>query len=182
MAKNFSEQVSDVKVTLKRLNQVKKSKRKSCSFFKDSLLKWSELNFRKDFIDYHSEVRELSETLPQILLHQEVLVQSLLQRFCIESKNSFEALFDLLDAISRDIGREFLRYFPDTMMKFERLIHDGVEHEPEILKQLFTCFARLCKLLHEDLSHDISGTLQITKNLRIHKSANIRSLTVQGLL
>ena len=181
MAKNFSEQVSDVKVTLKRLNQVKKSKRKSCSFFKDSLLKWSELNFRKDFIDYHSEVRELSETLPQILLHQEVLVQSLLQRFCIESKNSFEALFDLLDAISRDIGREFFRYFSDTMMKFERLIHDGVEHEPEILKQLFTCFARLCKLLHEDLSHDISGTLQITKNLRIHKSANIRSLTVQGL-
>lgn len=181
MTQNFSEQISEVRVTLNRLNQVKKSKCKTCSFFKDALLKWSELNFRKDFIDYVSEVREISETLPQILLHQDVLVQSLLRRFCIQSKNSFEALFDLLEAISRDVGREFLKYFPEAMIKFESLIKEGVEHEPEILKQLFTCFARLCKLLHEDLSRDISGTLRITKNLRMHKSANIRSFTVQGL-
>ena len=181
MTQNFSEQISEVRVTLNRLNQVKKSKCKTCSFFKDAVLKWSELNFRKDFIDYVSEVREISETLPQILLHQDVLVQSLLRRFCIQSKNSFEALFDLLEAISRDVGREFLKYFPEAMIKFESLIKEGVEHEPEILKQLFTCFARLCKLLHEDLSRDISGTLRITKNLRMHKSANIRSFTVQGL-
>ena len=60
---------------------MKKSDCKTGSFFKDSLLKWSELNFRKDFIDYVAEVREISETLPQILLHQDVLVQSLLKRF-----------------------------------------------------------------------------------------------------
>ena len=181
MAKNFSEQISDVKVTLNRLNQVKKSDCKTGSFFKDSLLKWSELNFRKDFIDYVAEVREISETLPQILLHQDVLVQSLLKRFTFEYKNSVEALFDLLEALSRDVGKEFIKYFPETLIKFECLINEGIGHEPEILKQLFTCFARLCKLLHEELSCDIPGTLQITKNLRMHKSMNIRSFTVQGL-
>ena len=163
MTQNFSEQISEVRVTLNRLNQVKKSKCKTCSFFKDALLKWSRLNFRKDFIDYVSEVREISETLPQILLHQDVLVQSLLRRFCIQSKNSFEALFDLLEAISRDVGREFLKYFPEAMIKFESLIKEGVEHEPEILKQLFTCFARLCKLLHEDLSRDISEHCELRR-------------------
>ena len=122
MAKNFSEQISDVKVTLNRLNQVKKSDCKTGSFFKDSLLKWSELNFRKDFIDYVAEVREISETLPQILLHQDVLVQSLLKRFTFEYKNSVEALFDLLEALSRDVGKEFIKYFPETLIKFECLI------------------------------------------------------------
>ena len=139
MAKNFSEQISDVKVTLNRLNQVKKSDCKTGSFFKDSLLKWSELNFRKDFIDYVAEVREISETLPQILLHQDVLVQSLLKRFTFEYKNSVEALFDLLEALSRDVGKEFIKYFPETLIKFECLINEGIGHEPEILKQLFTC-------------------------------------------
>lgn len=150
-------------------------------FFKDTLNKWTELNCRKEVVDYVAEVNGISETLPQILLHQDILIQSLLRRLTFESKHSLEALFDILEALARDVRSDFSRHFPETLNMFLCLISDGIEREPELLKQLFACFARLCKLLHEDLARDISETLRNTQQLRLHKSAHIRSFTVQAL-
>jgi U3 small nucleolar RNA-associated protein 20 len=108
-------------------------------------------------------------------------MQSLLNRLRVQSKNSIEPLFSLLEALVRDISADFLSYLPETLLTFHQIIDEGIGRNPEILNLMFTCLARIFKTIRKELLMESSGIMETTRFLRLHKSKYVRSLTVQAM-
>lgn len=177
----ISEKIQELNVNVHQVRQREKRGRASESYFAMALSKYSEVNCGSDFQEYVAEIRGNSQTFPQILLHSKTLLRLLLRRLKIEAKNSLEPFLSLLDALVRDICSDFLIYLPETLATFKKLIDDGVERDPDMLKLVFTCLARIFKSVRKELSENPSNILESTRLLRLHKSSQVRSLTVQAV-
>jgi len=53
---------------------------KAFSFFSESVKKWKDLNLSATFTEFYGKVLPLSESLPQVIHHQETIM-SLLEEF-----------------------------------------------------------------------------------------------------
>ena len=177
----FSKEVGEINVALHKSRRREKRARAVESFFVAEISNCCELNLGAGFLQYIAEIRDVAQTLPQILLHSKIIIQSLLKRLRIESKNSLEPLFLLLDAVVRDISSDFLCYLPETLLTFQQLIDEGIGRNPESLNLMFTCLARIFKSIRKELLMESSGIMEITRFLRLHKSKYVRSLTVQAM-
>ena len=105
----FSKEVGEINVALHKSRRREKRARAVESFFVAEISNCCELNLGAGFLQYIAEIRDVAQTLPQILLHSKIIIQSLLKRLRIESKNSLEPLFLLLDALLNTL--KFLQVF-----------------------------------------------------------------------
>ena len=58
----------------------------SSCFFHEAFMKWNELNCGADFSAYYSEVNQFCQSLPQLVLHQKVILDKLLARLTFEAR------------------------------------------------------------------------------------------------
>ena len=180
--KTFAERVGEVDVDVHRTSGELRTAPLdgSSNFTHETLLKWAELNCGADFGDYSREVMQLCQSLPQLVLHQDAVLDALLRRLTMGARHSLEALLACLSALARDLRGDFLKRLGDVTGALSRLLMDGAEREPELLEHVFACLARVLKWLQRQLAADLPLALRHTRSLRRHRSRHVRKFAAQA--
>ena len=180
--KTFAERVGEVDVDVHRTSGELRTAPLdgSSNFTHETLLKWAELNCGADFGDYSREVTQLCQSLPQLVLHQNAVLDATLRRLNMGARHSLEALLACLSSLARDLRGDFLKRLGDVTGALSRLLMDGAEREPELLEHVFACLARVLKWLQRQLAADLPLALRHTRSLRRHRSRHVRLFAAQA--
>lgn len=181
--KNFSQRLKEVEIDVFRsLDTLKPEPSKGSSFFWDCLMQWRELNTAEDFISFYEEMMMQSiRTLPQVLLHKELIVCKLLSRLQIKARLSLEPILRLIAALSRDLLEDFLPFLQKTVDSLVALLKTGAEREPEILEQVFTAWSYIMMYLQKYLVRDIVLVLKVTIKLRFYPKDYVREFVAESV-
>ena len=161
---SFSSQIAK----LHSLDHVKKVRRHdletedlcaSTSYFRNAMERWTELNLTTEFTSFRREVLRLCDSLPQILLHQDAIMDLLEKYISMEEKESLEPLLDLLTAFAHDLGVRFEKHFPRSLSLVVAIA--SKPRDVEVIKATFACIAFLFKYLSKLLVPDLSPTYMI---------------------
>jgi hypothetical protein len=168
----------------------------STSFFQEKLVEWRELNAAHDWLECYKEVQPLCSTLPQLVHHQERILDSLLSRVRMECVLSLEPLMDLLVHLSRDLASDFLTHLERVLMALSAVIveccsgwsgcsgHKGAVNAGDgavVLEAAFSSLSGICKNLASYLVLDLKPVLKLTSGLRRHRLVNVRRLAGETL-
>lgn len=126
------------------------------SYFRNGLEKWNELNIAKAFIDFKREALPITESLAQILHHEEKIMDRLAHYISLQEKESLEPLLDLLTALAHDLGVRFEKHYPRCL---ELIV--AIADKPQDVEVVEWTFATLA-FLFKYLSRLIVPNLQPT--------------------
>ena len=123
------------------------------SYFKTSLEKWQDLNLSEIFTGFVRNVRPLCESLPQILHHQDRIVDLLVQNLEKKDALSLEPLLSLVAGLAYDLGTRFEIHFARVVAVVSQLAskHPSIE----VIEWSFNCLAWLFKYLSKLLVPDL---------------------------
>lgn len=129
------------------------------SHFRSSLEHWAELNLTENFVQFVRRVNPLSESLAQILYHEEKIMGLLVEYIDKRDQLSMEPLLSLLAQFARDLGVRFEKYFASavTLVASIAASHANVE----VVEWSFTCLAWIFKFLSRLLVPDLTPVLNI---------------------
>lgn len=180
--KTFAERVGEVDVDVHRTTGELRTAPidGSSNFLHETLLKWQELNCGADFGDFGRETMQLCQSLPQLVLHQNQVLDALLAKLRMDARHSLEALLACLSSLARDLRADFLTRLGDVTHALSRLLMDGAEREPELLEYVFACLARVLKWTQRQLAADLPLALRHTRSLRRHRSKHVRLFAAQA--
>ena len=125
----------------------------TASHFKNSLLHWMELDLSDSFAAFAREVSPLCDSLPQILVNQDRILDSLLQYIEKQDALSLEPFFCLLSHLAHDLGTRFMPHLPKALSTLTAI---AAQHQHvEVIEGAFSCIAWLFKYLSWLLVPDI---------------------------
>ncbi|KAJ5987999.1 hypothetical protein N7481_003209 [Penicillium waksmanii] len=129
------------------------------SYFRSALDHWVEMNLSDNFSTFARRVNNLSETLAQILYHEEKIMALLVEFIEKRDQNSIEPLMSLLAQFARDLGVKFEKHFATsvTLVASVAATHPDVE----VVEWSFTCLAWIFKFLSRLLTPDLRQLLGI---------------------
>lgn len=180
--KNFSQRLEEVDIDVFRsLAPVKFEPTQGSSFFQENLLQWRELNSAAEFISLYEELMPVVQTLPQVLLHKEMIVSKLLCRVHLQAKLSLEPILSLIAVLSRDLREEFMPFLHQLMETMENLLKSGGDRDPEILEQVFTAISYILKYMQKLLVKDIAYVMKITKQLRYYYREYVQEFMAEAV-
>ena len=183
--KNFAQRVAEVDVDVHRTTgalRVDPLQGSAC-FFHETLVKCAELNCGAHFSDFKREAEPLCQSLPMLVLHQDKVLASLLERLVPEARHSLEALLRCLQALARDLRGDFApSAFQRAAEALAALMRaNEIAREPEILEHVFQALAFMCKWLQRPLAGDLAQALRKTRALRRHPQAHVRVFAAQAV-
>ena len=145
--------------------------------------KCAELNCGAHFSDFKREAEPLCQSLPMLVLHQDKVLASLLDRLVPEARHSLEALLRCLQALARDLRGDFApSAFQRAAEALAALMRaNEIAREPEILEHVFQALAFMCKWLQRPLAGDLVQALRKTRALRRHPQAHVRVFAAQAV-
>ncbi|KAF2102106.1 HEAT repeat protein [Rhizodiscina lignyota] len=123
------------------------------SHFRASLEEWKDKNLSEHFTNFVQDVELLSETLPQLLHHQQRVAEFLLSYIENGTTISLEPLLDLLAQFAHDLGARFETFFERSV----RILSTIASTNPDIeviewsLNTIVWLFKYLSRLLVPDL-------------------------------
>ncbi|KAG6556135.1 hypothetical protein Mapa_002076 [Marchantia paleacea] len=180
--KNFSQRVEEVDVDVFRsLTPVKFEPSSGSSFFHENLLRWRELNCAAEFNDVYHELSPLVQTLPQLLLHKDTIMNSLLSRVRMSAMLSLEPILSLIALLSRDLQGEFIPYLTKFFDTCAELLKTGGDQEPELLEQVFVSISYIIKYLVKILTKDTLLMLRVTKSLRFYHRSYVQDFVAESV-
>lgn len=123
------------------------------SYFRSALDHWVEMNLSDNFSQFARRVNNLSESLAQILYHEEKIMALLVEYIEKRDQNSIEPLMSLLAQFARDLGVRFEKHFATsvTLVASVAATHPDVE----VVEWSFTCLAWIFKFLSRLLVPDL---------------------------
>ncbi|KAL3478092.1 armadillo-type protein [Aspergillus californicus] len=129
------------------------------SHFRSAFDHWAELNLSDNFVAFSRRVNSLSESLAQILYHEEKIFNLLVEFIDKRDRVSIEPLLTLLSQFARDLGVRFEKYFATsvTLVASVAATHPDVE----VVEWSFTCLAWTFKFLSRLLVPDLRQLLGI---------------------
>jgi U3 small nucleolar RNA-associated protein 20 len=129
------------------------------SHFRASLDHWDDMNLSENFSDFSRRVGPLSESLPQILYHEEKIMALLVEYIEKKDQLSMEPLLSLLAQFARDLGVRFEKHFATSVSLVASV---AASHpEVEVVEWCFTCLAWIFKFLSRLLVPDLRQLLSI---------------------
>ncbi|BBN08979.1 U3 small nucleolar RNA-associated protein 20 [Marchantia polymorpha subsp. ruderalis] len=180
--KNFSQRVEEVDVDVFRsLTPVKFEPSSGSSFFHENLVRWRELNCAAEFNDVYHELLPLVQTLPQLLLHKDLIMNSLLSRVRLSAMLSLEPILSLIALLSRDLQGEFIPYLAKFFDTCAELLKTGGDQEPELLEQVFVSISYIIKYLVKYLTKDTLLVLRVTKSLRFYHRSYVQDFVAESV-
>ncbi|KAF8392350.1 hypothetical protein HHK36_022692 [Tetracentron sinense] len=180
--KNFSQRVEEIEVDVFRsLDPLKSEPSEGSSFFRDCLVQWRELNTAEDFISFYEELMPWVQTLPQILLHKDIIVSNLISRLKMKARLSLEPILRLIAALSRDLLEDFFPFLQRITDSLVSLLESGAEREPEILEQIFTSWSYIMMYLQKYFTRDIVNILKVTVHLRYYPKDYVREFMAEAI-
>jgi U3 small nucleolar RNA-associated protein 20 len=123
------------------------------SYFKDSLVEWRDLNTSEAFTTFARQVAPLCESLPQVLHHNDRILDLLVQYIEKGDTWSAEPLLSLMAHFAHDLGVKFEKHFERAVKTVSQL---AAKHPDfEVIEWSFTCLAWLFKYLSRLLVPDL---------------------------
>nr|CAD1819808.1 unnamed protein product [Ananas comosus var. bracteatus] len=180
--KSFYQRVEEIDIDVFRsLEPVKLEPSSGSSFFRESLLQWRELNTAEDFISFYEKMMPLVQTLPQIILHRELIFSELLKRLNMKARLSLEPILMLIASFSRDVLEEFLPLLQRLTNSLVDLLTNGGDRDPEVLEQVFTSWSYIMMYLQKYLVKDVRHILIITAQLRFYPKDYVREFMAEAV-
>lgn len=133
------------------------------SYFRNGLTRWADLNISKSFTNFKREVSPLCETLPQILLFQDKIMDLLATYIATQDKEALEPLLDLLIAFAHDLGVKFEQYYARSLELLVAIA--GKPQEADVIEWTFAALAWLFKYLSRLLVPDLRPTYDMLSGL-----------------
>lgn len=129
------------------------------SYFRSALDHWVDMNLSDNFTQFTRRVNALSESLAQIVYHEEKIMGLLVEFIEKRDQNSLEPLLSLLAQFARDLGVRFEKHFATsvTLVASVAATHPDVE----VVEWSFTCLAWTFKFLSRLLVPDLRQLLKI---------------------
>ena len=129
------------------------------SYFRSAFDHWAELNLTENFVQFARRVGPLSESLAQILYHEDKIMAFLAEFIDKRDQNAMEPLLSLLAQFARDLGVRFEKYFSTavTLVASVAATHPDVE----VVEWSFSCLAWIFKFLSRLLVPDLRQLLGI---------------------
>jgi U3 small nucleolar RNA-associated protein 20 len=135
------------------------------SYLRNGIDRWGELNLSKTFTACKRQVTPLTDTLPQILHHQDRIMDLLAEHIARHEKESLEPLLDLLTAFAHDLGVRFERHFPRALALIVAVARSPASRDAEAVEWTFAALAFLFKYLARLLAPDLRSTYDAVKPL-----------------
>ncbi|CAL9093376.1 unnamed protein product [Musa textilis] len=180
--KSFSQRVEEIDINVYRsLDPVKAQPSAGSSFLRESLVCWRELNTTEDFISFYEKMMPLVQTLPQVILHKEIIMSELLDRLNVKARLSLEPILMLISALSRDLLDEFLPFLQRLINALVDLLRNGGDHDPEILEQVFTSWSCIMMYMQKYLVKDVVYVLKMTIHLRYFPKDYIQEFMAEAV-
>ena len=129
------------------------------SYFRSALDHWFDMNLSDNFSNFYRRINPLSESLAQILYHEEKIMGLLVEFIEKRDEHSMEPLLSLLAQFARDLGARFEKHFATsvTLVASVAATHPNVE----VVEWSFTCLAWIFKFLSRLLVPDLRQLLGI---------------------
>ncbi|KAJ5160800.1 uncharacterized protein N7482_007804 [Penicillium canariense] len=129
------------------------------SYFRSALDHWVDMNLSDNFTQFTRRVNTLSESLAQIVYHEEKIMGLLVEFIEKRDQHSLEPLLSLLAQFARDLGVRFEKHFATsvTLVASVAATHPDVE----VVEWSFTCLAWIFKFLSRLLVPDLRQLLSI---------------------
>ncbi|KAH8905191.1 hypothetical protein BR93DRAFT_772112 [Coniochaeta sp. PMI_546] len=137
----------------------------STSYLRNGIDRWSELNLSKNFTACKRQLTPFTDTLPQILHHQDRIIDLLATHISRHEKESLEPLLDLLTAFAHDLGVRFERHFPRALALIVGVAQSSASRDAEAVEWTFAALAFLFKYLARLLAPDLRSTYDAVKPL-----------------
>lgn len=129
------------------------------SYFRSALDHWVEMNLTDNFTQFVRRVNPLSESLAQILYHEEKIMGLLVEFIEKRDQLSIEPLLSLLAQFARDLGVRFEKHFAPTVTLVASVA--ATHADVEVVEWSFTCLAWIFKFLSRLLVPDLRQLLSI---------------------
>jgi U3 small nucleolar RNA-associated protein 20 len=126
------------------------------SYLRNGLDKWAELNISRPYMAFKRGINPLTESLAQILYHEDRIMDLLAEYIARHEKEALEPLLDLVTAFAHDLGVRFEKHYPRALA----LIVDLASkiHDVEVIEWTFAALAFLFKYLSRLLVPDLRPT------------------------
>ncbi|KAK4180815.1 putative U3 small nucleolar RNA-associated protein 20 [Triangularia setosa] len=128
----------------------------STSYLRNGLDRWAELNLSKTYVAFRLKVTRLTDSLAQILHHEDKIMDLLAEAISAHQKDALEPLLDLVTAFAHDLGVRFEKHYPRAL----NLIVDLASkvHDVEAIEWTFASLAFLFKYLSRLVVPDLRPT------------------------
>ena len=129
------------------------------SYFHEDLERWQDLNTSLCFTDFAREVAPLCNSLPQVLHHENAIVELLVKYIDTKDHLALEPLLSLVVQLARDLEGQFEKHFSCLVNLVSSLAahHSSID----VIEWSFSCLARLFKLLSKLLIPDLRPTYDL---------------------
>jgi len=131
----------------------------STSYLKAGLEKWQELNMSGNFIEFSHEVLPLCDSLPQILHHQDKIMELMVTYIEKRERESIEPLLELMTDFAHDLGVRFEKHYAKALEMVTSIA--GTPQDVEVVEWSFTCLAFMFKYLSKLLVSDLRPTYDL---------------------
>ncbi len=126
------------------------------SYLRNGLDRWAELNLSKPYMAFKREINPLTESLAQILYHEDRIMDLLAKYIALHEKEALEPLLDLVTAFAHDLGLRFEKHYPRALALIVALT--SKLHDVEVIEWTFAALAFLFKYLSRLLVPDLRPT------------------------
>jgi U3 small nucleolar RNA-associated protein 20 len=153
----------------------------SFSYFKNSLAEWRDLNISENFTAFARQAAPLCESLPQLIHHNDRILDLLIQYIEKGDGWSAEPLLSLLAHFAHDLGVRFEKHFERVVRTVSQL---AAKHpQIEVIEWSFTCLAWLFKYLSRLLVPDLRPVFDLMAPLlgAEHQKAFITKFAAESL-
>ena len=160
---SFNRRISKV-----RVDPIRKSARSvvdtndasiTTSHFRSGLEYWRDVNLSLGFGAFAREVTPFCDNLPQILLYQDRLLETVVRYVEKQDALSMEPLLNLLQHLAHDLGVHFERYFPRVLTVITAVASQ--HQEVEVIEWCFSSIAWLFKFFSRLLVPNIVPTYDV---------------------
>ncbi|KAK3309713.1 armadillo-type protein [Chaetomium strumarium] len=151
------------------------------SYLRNGLEKWAELNLSRPYMAFKREINPLTESLAQILYHEDRIMDLLAEYIARHEKDALEPLLDLVAAFARDLGIRFEKHYPRAL----GLVVDLASkmHDVEVIEWTFAALAFLFKYLSRLLVPDLRPTYDTVAPLmgKVRNPGHIARFTAEAM-
>ena len=160
---SFNQRISKIKI-----DPIRKSTREAVdaedssiatSHFRSGLEYWKDVNLSQNFGAFAREVAPVCDGLPQILLYQDRLLETVLRYVEKQDTLSMEPLLSLLQHLAHDLGAQFERHFPRALTAITTVASQ--HQDVEVIEWVFSSVAWLFKFFSKLLVPNIAPTYDI---------------------
>lgn len=138
------------------------------SHFISTLEHWQEVNLSGNFTDFAYQVRNYTQSLPQIIHHQSKIFDALYDHIDTYDPHSIQPLLELLAQFVHDLGSDFMVYYPRILKLLTKIALDikindlqNNVNSSNLLEWTFNCISFMFKYLASSLVEDYRLTFDI---------------------